>query len=148
MILREHTPQTLLLAATALCASIGAQAAVTISNSPTKNMACSAGVCTPTHKSAVLNAGDLQTMLASGNVRVTTGSGSLASETSDIDVTANVSWASFSTLTLDACHSITVSKTLSVTGTGGLAFVTDDGAHRHSPLSRLQGWQAMTGRLG
>ena len=51
-------------------------------------MVCSAGVCTPTHKSAVLNAGDLQTLLASGNVTVTTGSGSLAAETSDIDVNA------------------------------------------------------------
>ncbi len=127
MTLRTGEPQVLLFAAMALCASIGAQAAVTISNSPTKNMVCASGVCTPTHKSAVLNAGDLQTLLASGNVTVTTGSGSLAAETSDIDVNAPLSWSSTSTLTLDAYHSITFSKVTLVAGAGGLSFITNDG---------------------
>ncbi len=52
---RAKMPQVLLLAATAVLASVGAQAAVTISAGATKNMVCTSGVCTPTHKSAVLN---------------------------------------------------------------------------------------------
>ncbi len=87
---------------------------------------CSAGVCTPTHQGAVLNVTDLEALLASGNVSVTTGSGALAPRTSDIDIVSPLTWASASTLTLDAYHSITVSKSISV-GTGGLSFITNDG---------------------
>ncbi len=119
--------QYALAASLVVLAPAAAQAAVTISNGPTKNMTCSAGVCTPTHKSAVLNASDLQSMLATGNVLVTTGSGSLATETSDIDVNAPLSWSSTAALTLDAYHSITFSKVTLVAGAGGLSFITNDG---------------------
>ncbi len=125
--LRSKMPQVLLLAATAMLISVGAQAAVTISTAATKNMACSSGVCTPTHPSAVLNASDLGGMLASGNVTVTTGSGSLAAQTLDITVNGPVTWSSGSTLKLDAYRSVTISKSISVTGTGGVSLVTDDG---------------------
>ena len=110
-----------------LFASAVVQAAVTISNSPTKNMVCSAGVCTPTHKSAVLNAGDLQNLLATSNVTVTTGAGSLAAQTLDIIVNGAVTWLSGSTLKLDAYDSVTINKSISVTGTGGVSLVTNDG---------------------
>ena len=47
-----------------------------ISNAQTQDMHCADGVCAPTASDAVLNAGELQTLLASGNVQVTaTGSG-------------------------------------------------------------------------
>jgi hypothetical protein len=106
----------------------GADASVTITSAhPTANMICSAGVCTPTRKSAILNITDLQNMLAASSVKVTTGSGALASETSDIDVNMAVTWGGTSTLTLDAYHSIALNRAVSITGNGGLALVTNDG---------------------
>jgi hypothetical protein len=87
-----------------------AGAAVTISSQPTQNMNCAGGVCAPTAKDAVLNADDLQNMLASGNATVTTtGSGVQAN---DITVKAPVSWNTGSALTLDAYHSLTIDRRL------------------------------------
>ncbi len=103
------------------------QAAVTISTGATKNMTCVSGVCSPNHKTAVLNITDLQNLLATSNVTVTTGSGSLASQTLDIIVNGPVTWADGSTLTLEAYRSITINKSIAVTGTGGVALVTNDG---------------------
>ena len=54
----------------ALCLAPAAHAAVTISSAATSNMSCTSGVCSPTAANAVLNVGDLTTMLASGNVTV------------------------------------------------------------------------------
>ncbi len=102
-----------------------ARADVSISSKPTQNMSCSDGVCTPTAKKAVLNVGDLANMLASGDVTVNTG-GSLAK---DIEISAVLSWASASRLTLDAFRSITVKKPVSVTGTGALTITTNDGGN-------------------
>ena len=100
-------------------------AAVTISAKKTTNMTCSGGVCTPTATKAILNAADLQTMLASGSVEVTTtGSGVQAS---DIDVTAPVKWSASSSLVLDAYHSIAVDDAISVKGMSGMSLVINDG---------------------
>ena len=74
-----------------------AGASVEISAAPTSNMNCSAGVCSPTAKKAVLNATDLSNMLATGEVKVTTGNGAVA-----ITVSSPFSWASTHRLTLDA----------------------------------------------
>lgn len=102
-----------------------AHAVVTISSAATQNMNCSRGTCTPTTAQAVLNAGDLETMLASGNVSVsTTGSGVQASS---IKVSAAVAWSSTKALTFDAWKSIEIDKAISVTGTGGLSLKTNDG---------------------
>ncbi len=90
-------------------------------------MVCTSGVCTPNHKNAVLNITDLQNLLATSNVTVTTGTGSLAAQTLDIIVNGAVTWASGSALTLDAYQSVTINKSISVTGTGGVSLVTDDG---------------------
>ncbi|HEY3638113.1 MAG TPA: hypothetical protein VGK90_08155 [Rhizomicrobium sp.] len=88
-------------------------------------MSCSAGLCTPSAASAVLNANDLETMLGSGNVEVTTtGSGIQAD---NIDVQANVSWATPNTLTFDAYQSIAVASPVAVASTGGLTLTTNDG---------------------
>jgi hypothetical protein len=109
-----------------------AHAAVIISSDATQNMSCSNGVCAPMAANAVLNAGDLQTLLASGNVAVvTTGQGVQAK---DIEVKSPVTWSSGSVLTLDAFKSITVNQAVSVTGLAGLALNTNDGG-RNGALS-------------
>jgi hypothetical protein len=100
-----------------------AQADVTISTKPTSNIVCDAGVCTPTAKKAVLNASELAGMLASGDVTVNT-AGNLAS---NITVSAPLSWTSTSRLTLDAYQSVSVTKPVSVTGTGAMTITTNDG---------------------
>jgi hypothetical protein len=43
-----------------------------ISTAATQNMSCASGVCAPTASDAVPNVGDLESLLASGNVEVTT----------------------------------------------------------------------------
>ena len=113
------------ISAAALAACIAASSAsadVTISSHATKNMSCSAGLCAPTAATAFLNAGDLQTMLASSGVTVKSNAAA-----PDIHVALALSWASSNTLTLDSYHAITIERPISVTGTGGLTILTDDG---------------------
>jgi hypothetical protein len=105
--------------------STAAHADVVISTAATANMACSGSVCAPTAKNAVLNAGDLENMLASGAVEVTTtGSGVQAS---DIAVKASLTWSNTNTLALDAQETILVDKPISINGQGGLSIATNDG---------------------
>jgi hypothetical protein len=96
-----------------------AQAAVTISTKPTAKMTCSGGVCSPTATNAVLNAGDLETLLASGNVMVTT-TGANA-QANDIRVEAPFAWSSTSALSLVAYESVLIYQPISVTGAGGVS---------------------------
>lgn len=99
-----------------------AHAAVTISTGTTKNMSCSAGICAPTATPAVLNVGDLENLLASGNVAVTTtGSGV---QTNDIVVKAALAWSSAAILTLEGHRSLTVDQPVSVQGLSGLTLTT------------------------
>ena len=98
------------------------EASVEISTKPTQNMTCAGGVCTPTAKKAVLNAGDLASMLASGDVTIA--SGSLAQ---DIDIDAALSWTSTSRLTLNSYHAISFNKPVVVAGTGALTIKANDG---------------------
>ena len=121
-----------ILAATAALALAAApsHAAVIISSAATQNMSCSGGVCAPTATSAILNAGDLENLLASGNTTVTTtGTGVQAN---NIAVRAGVSWSNGSVLTLDAHRSIAVRSPVSVTGVAGMTLVTGDGGGRGS----------------
>ena len=110
------------------CASVPliaapAQAAVFISKQPTSHMSCSAGVCTPTAAMAVMNVSQFETLLADGNVTISTG-GAVASDiTSDVSLT----WASANTLTLDAYRSLTINDPISVSGAGGVTILTNDG---------------------
>src|ERR1700733_3072872 len=106
----------------AMVAASAANAAVTISTAATSNMSCVSGVCTPTAADAVLNVGDLTSMLASGNVRL-----AAAGEPVDVDIAAPLSWVSTNTLTLDSYHSINVQQPVAITGGGGLAIITNDG---------------------
>jgi hypothetical protein len=104
----------------AVLAACPARAAVTISGGATTHMNCSAGVCSPTSKNAVLNAGALQGMLASGDVTVETANGAEA-----IGITAPLTWASASRLTLSSVHSVSFKAQVIVEGTGGLSLITD-----------------------
>jgi hypothetical protein len=106
----------------ALLAGTQASADVTISHYATKRMSCSAGVCTPTAATANLNVGDLQTMLAASSVTVKS-----SAAAPDIRVTDALTWASTSTLALDAYRSVAISKAVSITGTAGLTVTTNDG---------------------
>lgn len=108
-----------------LSASLAAHADVTISTAATQNMNCANGVCSPTASDAVLNVADLESLLVSGNVEVTTtGSGVQAN---NIDVQAALGWGSNSALALDAYDSIAVDRPVSVTGTAKVTLTTNDG---------------------
>jgi hypothetical protein len=110
------------LGAAALCSTTVAQAAVTISSQPTQNMTCASGICAPTAKDAVLNVGDLEMLLASGNVTVTTtGTGVQAG---DIDIKSALSWSSAGMLSLTASKSVTIDKPISIAGLSGLTIQT------------------------
>jgi hypothetical protein len=102
-----------------------ANAKIVISNDPTKNMSCSAGVCAATRANATLNVSDLQSMLVSSNVRVTMGS--VGASALDIVVTDNVSWGSGNTLWLDAYRSVEFLASVYAIGTGGVTITTNDG---------------------
>ncbi|HEY5048091.1 MAG TPA: GLUG motif-containing protein [Rhizomicrobium sp.] len=115
-----------LLGGAAITAS-QSNAAVTVSKAATQNMTCVSGVCTPTSQNAVLNVTDLKNLLASGNVQVNTGSGSLAQQVEDIVVSKGFSWTSASALTLDAYRSVTFDAAVAVNGTGAVTLTTNDG---------------------
>src|ERR1700733_12111792 len=66
------------------------RADVVISAAATQNMTCSGGVCEPTSSNAVLNASDLESMLAAGNVTVVTLNTGV--QANNIDVAARFSW--------------------------------------------------------
>ena len=105
------------LAAAMLALAPHAQADVTISSKPTRNMDCGTGsVCKATSKNAVLNATDLANLLASSNVEVTTGE-----KDAGIDVEAALSWTSASKLSLITHGAIAIDQPISVLGAGGLA---------------------------
>ena len=112
---------TSVLAAAAI-SSAPARADVKISDKPTQNMSCAAGVCTATANKAVLNVSDLANMLASGDVEVRTGG-----VAKDIEIDAALGWASSQRLTLTADRSLIVNKPVTVTGTGALTVTTNDG---------------------
>ena len=76
-----------MITAALLVSTAAARADVEISAKPTSNMSCDAGVCTATASKAVLNVGDLATMLASGDVAVKTG---LVAK--DIDIDQPLQW--------------------------------------------------------
>jgi len=110
------------MSAAALVSATHAHAAVTISSGATTNMICSGGVCAPTATSAVLNVGDLETLLASGNVTVTTtGTGVQANV---IAVKAALTWSNVGALSLLAKKSVTIFAPVSIAGLSGLTIQT------------------------
>ena len=111
-----------MLTAAAAASMSPAQAALTISKKPTKNVTCNGGVCTATRANAVLNATDLATMLAASDVTVSSGP-----KAQDINVTGAFAWGSTHRLTLDSFRAITVTAPVQVTGTGAMTITTNDG---------------------
>ncbi len=111
-----------LFAAMLVVATTSARASVEIDTKPTHNMNCSGGVCSPTDKNADLNATDLANMLATADVKVTTGSGAVT-----ITVSAPFSWTSTHRLTLDAYYNVSFRAPVEVAGTGAVTIVTNDG---------------------
>ena len=102
--------------------SAAAHADVVISSKPTQNMSCSAGTCEPTSTDAVLNVSDLDSMLASGNVTVTTtGSGVQAN---NINIEAPLTWSTPNLLTLNSAIAMSIHQEIALTGQGGLALFT------------------------
>jgi hypothetical protein len=121
----HHGLRILAAAAALALAAAPAHARVTISSAATQNMSCSGGVCAPTATKAVLNVGDLESLLASGNVTVTTtGAGVQAL---NIHLLAPLSWATSGALTLDARRSVSVLQPVSILGLSGLTLTTHDG---------------------
>ena len=110
------------VAMAALLATTATQASVEINANPTKNMNCSAGVCAPTAKNAVLNTTDLANMLATSDVKVMTGSGAVT-----ITVSGSFSWTSAHRLTLDANLNVSFRAPVEVAGQGAVTIVTNDG---------------------
>lgn len=119
---RRRTPHHAVLAlALVLLAGLAseAQASLTISRRATKDVSCSAGVCTATARDAFLNASDLANMLAGGDVTVVPGRKAM-----DIDIATSLSWMSTQLLTLDAYRSIILEQPVTITGSGGLTLKT------------------------
>jgi hypothetical protein len=120
---RTATVAVLLLGTAAT--TMPSHAEVTVSSAATKNMTCANGLCAPTAKDAALNVGDLEALLASGSVEVsTTGSGVQAN---NIRIDAPFGWPATSTLALDADESIWIGKPVAISGQGGLTVTTNDG---------------------
>jgi hypothetical protein len=113
-----------------------ARAEMVISADPTIHMSCSGGVCTPTAKSAVLNASDLQAMLAASDVQITTGAGAKT-----IAVNSSIAWTSTHMLTLQADLDVAVKAIIAVQGTGGLTIRTGSGGDLvFFPTGRIDFW--------
>ncbi|MBV8977575.1 MAG: hypothetical protein JO261_15030 [Alphaproteobacteria bacterium] len=104
-------------------AALPARAALVISNAATKHVQCSAGVCTSTAMNAVLNAGDLQTMLAGADVTLNTGGGAAS-----ISVKVPLTWASKNRLTLNADNGIAIEAAVVVESTGAMTITPSSGA--------------------
>ncbi|HWY16742.1 MAG TPA: hypothetical protein VNX86_16520 [Rhizomicrobium sp.] len=121
-----HAVLRCMVVALAASASPGqVSARVVIGADATQNMTCSAGICAPTAANAVLNVSDLETLLASGNVTVTTTGAGVQAR--DITVLAGFSWTSGGALTLDAFRALAIDAPVLVGGLSGLSLVTDDG---------------------
>jgi hypothetical protein len=113
----------LVCAAAAQCAS-PAGAKLSISAKPTRNVTCTAGVCTATAKRAVLNGFDLSQLLDAGDVTITSGP-----KAQDIEVAYVISWANSHRLTLDSYRGIKVGRHIDVGNfaNAGLTVTTNDG---------------------
>jgi hypothetical protein len=117
------SPILLSVLAAALAAS-SAQAEVAISNGQTRHITCSTGgVCTPDGERATLNIGDLTSLLAAGDVKITTGGGAVS-----ITVIDTFSWTSAAKLTLDAQQTVSFRAPMVVAGPGGVTIVAGGGA--------------------
>ena len=127
--------RTALTALAVFGASATARADVVISTDTTQNMNCLGGVCAPTARDAVLNVTDLENLLASGNVEVTTkGSGVQAK---NIDTYAVIAWSTGNGLRFNAHESINVHKLIAVNGSARLSITTEKGKLQFGQRSHI-----------
>jgi hypothetical protein len=112
-----------LLLSVALAQS-SAVADVTISSDATQNMSCSGGICAPTAKKAVLNVGDLETLLASSAVTVTTTNSGV--QAMNIVVSAPLGWSSTNRLAFQSYQSIAINSHVSVAGVTQFSLSTNE----------------------
>lgn len=133
----SKTSRTLCTAVAALLASpaLPAHADLSIAKRTTKNVSCTGGSCVATARDAVMNAGDLEALLAA-QPTVSLDAG-LAT---NIAVDAALTWTSNATLSLTARHTLTVNKPVSVAGSGGVAIQTADGGLSFAPKASLSFW--------
>jgi len=100
----------------AVAGATGAQANFIISKAPTQNVSCSNGLCVPIGRDPVLNVGDLQALLAAGNIEINTDNGKIHAR--NIYVETSLAWSAATALTLD--QELIVDKTISMNGSGSL----------------------------
>ncbi|MBV9063002.1 MAG: hypothetical protein JOY77_08760, partial [Alphaproteobacteria bacterium] len=97
---------------------------IVISNDPTQNMTCSAGVCSPTNFHAVLNVTDLENLLAASDLTVSTQFlvGHRYKDVRNIRIAAPLSWSTVSKLSLGGTYGayVKIDAPVSVLGGGGL----------------------------
>jgi hypothetical protein len=117
--MRTETLRLVVVLAMLMVTAAVARADLIVSLGTTANVTCSGGTCAATAANAVLNAGTLQTMLASGNVAVTTGS-----VANRLVVHAPLFWSSKSTLSLYGRQQISIEALVVVRGFGGIALST------------------------
>ncbi len=118
----------MLLLATTLASAITSSrswADLVISNDATQNMSCSAGACTPTYKDAVLNVGELESLLAVSDVMVNTSyivGKHRKKYVGSLELRSPLSWSAASTLTLgsDTYYFNAIEAAISVPAGAGL----------------------------
>lgn len=131
--------KTVLVFAALLGSASGAKAALSVSDNPTENVTCSAGVCSATASRAILNVTDLANMLTTSSVILRSGPDAM-----DIRFGRPLTWASENSLTLDAYRTIHIGRPLVDSGPAPLALITNDGGTggtlsfgRHGQISFL-----------
>jgi hypothetical protein len=113
-----------LIAATALFVG-PAHATLKISNKPTRNVDCDRGLCAARAPQANLNVNDLETLLATSDIRILTQD----EEFQDIEILSPITWASNHSLSFepDGDDEVYVRAAITVQGTAHLTFVSAGG---------------------
>jgi len=112
-----------LIAAAAALLALPAQASLTLSNRPTKNVDCNSGFCFANANQANLNVTDLAALLATSDIRVLTED----EVAQDIRIDAPLSWSSSHALSLESEDAIFVRSPITVEGTAHLSFADPGG---------------------
>jgi hypothetical protein len=123
------------LATTALMfVPFAAQAALTISDKPTKSVTCSDGTCSATAKHANMNAADLANMLSASDVTLSGFSGQ------DIVVAKVFQWASTHHFAMTSSKQVQVNAPIVVAGTSGLAITTGGNKLSFGTKGNIEFW--------